>query len=54
MSKLAASRRKLKFLPFLALYKQRFPSHSYGMVGWVNVYSEDEYQKWIQKLWQPS
>ena len=35
MSKLAASRRKLKFLPFLALYKQRFPSHSYGMVGWV-------------------
>ena len=35
MRKLAASRRKLKFLPFLALYKQRFPSHSYGMVGWV-------------------
>jgi cytochrome c oxidase subunit 2 len=29
------------------------PGHS-GMVGWVNVYSEDEYQKWIQKLWQPS
>ena len=35
MSRLAASRRKVKFLPFLALYKQRFPSHSYGMVGWI-------------------
>jgi hypothetical protein len=35
MSRLAASRHKLKFLPLLALYKQRFPSHSYGMVGWV-------------------
>ena len=29
------------------------PGHS-GMVGWVNVYSEADYQKWIQKLWQPS
>jgi hypothetical protein len=35
MTRLAASRRRLKYLPFLALYKQRFPSHSYGMVGWV-------------------
>jgi hypothetical protein len=35
MSSLAASRRKLKFLPYLGLYKQRFPSHSYGMVGWI-------------------
>jgi len=35
MSRLVASRRKLKFLPVLALYKQRFPSHSYGMVGWI-------------------
>jgi hypothetical protein len=35
MSKLMESRRRLKFLPLLALYKQRFPSHSYGMVGWV-------------------
>ena len=29
------------------------PGHS-GMVGWVNVYSEADYQKWVQKLWQPS
>jgi len=29
------------------------PGHS-GMVGWVNVHSEADYQKWIQKLWQPS
>jgi len=35
MSRLAASRRRLKYLPLLALYKQRFPSHRYGMVGWV-------------------
>ena len=28
------------------------PGHS-GMVGWVNVYSEADYQKWVQKLWQP-
>jgi hypothetical protein len=35
MIRLVASRRRAKFLPYLALYKQRFPSHSYGMVGWV-------------------
>jgi cytochrome c oxidase subunit 2 len=29
------------------------PGHS-GMVGWVNVHSEAEYQQWLQKLWQPS
>src|SRR5438445_1063180 len=29
------------------------PGHS-GMLGWVNVHSEAEYQQWVQKLWQPS
>jgi cytochrome c oxidase subunit 2 len=29
------------------------PGHS-GMRGWVNVYSDAEYQQWVQKTWQPS
>jgi len=29
------------------------PGHS-GMVGWVNVHSEADYQQWVQKHWQPS
>jgi hypothetical protein len=35
MKRLAESRRKLTFLPLMAFYKQRFPSHSHGMVGWA-------------------
>jgi len=27
------------------------PGHS-GMVSWVNVLSDAEYQKWVQKVWQ--
>lgn len=27
------------------------PGHS-GMVGWVNVLSDADYQKWVQKTWQ--
>jgi len=27
------------------------PGHS-GMVNWVNVLSDADYQKWVQKVWQ--
>lgn len=29
------------------------PGHS-GMRGWVNVYSDADYQQWVRKMWQPS